>query len=726
MALYAKVMPHRTFRFNECICSPFNADFDGDEMNLHLPQTEEAKAEALVLMGTKSNLVTPRNGEMIIGATQDFLTVIPNIPIDARWSQDGKTVAGGNEEGDAPNQLNWPQGLFVDDDQTMIIADWRNHRIVQWKMDDANGQVVAGGKGIGNQLDQLFCPTNVLIDKETDSLIICDRDNRRVVRWSRRSGTTQGEILIDNIDCWGLFMDDQRYLYVSDPKKHEVRRYQIGDKNGIVVAGGNGEGADPNQLNRPSYIFVDQQQTVYVSDNYNHRVMKWNKGAKEGIVVAGGQGQGNNLTQLFHPIGLFVDTLGTIYVADSLNNRVIRWPKGAKEGTVIVGENGQTLKYSSSCTVDVCSNNSTSNIGCSSSPICYQFKTSNSTILCAPQVVCSLLDACISGTRCANNNSVCVINSCCSTPISASTTEICSNATWNQNTTRIVSSFWNSSYQFSVSDFDIDSADNIYVMETYNNQIYKYAPNSTVGIYVAGSGASSNYTLQRLFVDSNGIIYTYEYRYSYPIYNYRIQRYDSNNWINGTIMFGETQCGSDLNSFCGCVDIVADRQGSVYCSDSNNYRIIKITPNNSNAIVVAGVTNTTGSQLNLLSYPQGLFVDANYTLYVLDAGNNRVVAFSPGNQYARLLFSSSISTSYSSIYYNYIRGGLTLDNSGNVYVAGVNNITRWAPSTSTVTTILSVFYWSAPRIRLDSKGNLYVGSYWDGSIDRRSIFTNTC
>lgn len=47
----AKVKPHRTFRFNECVCTPYNADFDGDEMNLHLPQTEEAKAEALVLMG---------------------------------------------------------------------------------------------------------------------------------------------------------------------------------------------------------------------------------------------------------------------------------------------------------------------------------------------------------------------------------------------------------------------------------------------------------------------------------------------------------------------------------------------------------------------------------------------------------------------------------------------------------------------------------------------------
>ena len=46
-------MPNRTFRFNECVCTPYNADFDGDEMNLHLPQTEEAKAEALTLMGVR-------------------------------------------------------------------------------------------------------------------------------------------------------------------------------------------------------------------------------------------------------------------------------------------------------------------------------------------------------------------------------------------------------------------------------------------------------------------------------------------------------------------------------------------------------------------------------------------------------------------------------------------------------------------------------------------------
>ncbi|CAF4628628.1 unnamed protein product, partial [Rotaria socialis] len=86
---------------------------------------------------------------------------------------------------------------------------------------------------------------------------------------------------------------------------------------------------------------VDRQQTVYVSDERNHRVMKWNKGAKEGIVVAGGQGEGSALTQLSRPNGIFVDTLGTLYVADSYNHRVMRWTQGdKKQGTVIVGGNG--------------------------------------------------------------------------------------------------------------------------------------------------------------------------------------------------------------------------------------------------------------------------------------------------------------------------------------------------------------------------------------------------
>ena len=74
MAHEAKVMPWRTFRFNPEVCAPYNADFDGDEMNLHLPQTEEARAEALELMAVARNLVTPKAGEPLVAATQDLLT----------------------------------------------------------------------------------------------------------------------------------------------------------------------------------------------------------------------------------------------------------------------------------------------------------------------------------------------------------------------------------------------------------------------------------------------------------------------------------------------------------------------------------------------------------------------------------------------------------------------------------------------------------------------------
>ncbi|CAF1081928.1 unnamed protein product [Didymodactylos carnosus] len=259
---------------------------------------------------------------------------------DARWSQHGVTVAG-HGRSDGTHQLVAPHGLYVADDDTVYIADTFNHRIVEWKSGVTSVQVVAGGNGEGNRADQLSRPVDVIVDKETDSLIICDEGNRRVMRWARRSPTS-GEIIIENIDCRGLTMDDQRFLYVSDWKSNEVRRYRVGETNGTVVAGGNGKGDRLNQLNHhPTYVFVDQDYSVYVSDNENHRVMKWVKGAKEGIVVAGGQGKGDALTQLSFPRGVFVDLLGTVYVADYGNHQVVRWCNGETQGKVIVGGNGR-------------------------------------------------------------------------------------------------------------------------------------------------------------------------------------------------------------------------------------------------------------------------------------------------------------------------------------------------------------------------------------------------
>ncbi len=231
--------------------------------------------------------------------------------------------------------------MFIDDDdQTIYVADYKNHRIVEWKSDANNGQIVAGGNCRGNRNDQLNGPTKVIVDKENDSLIICDRLNRRVVRWPRQNGRS-GETLISNIDCGDLIMDNDGYLYAPDLEKHEVRRWKMGEKNGTIVAGGNGRGNRLDQLSDPRYIFIDEDHSVYVSDCDNHRVMKWLKDAKEGIVVAGGQGEGNGLRQLYYPLGIIVDQLGGVYIADFGNHRVIRWLKGAQEGTIVVGGNGE-------------------------------------------------------------------------------------------------------------------------------------------------------------------------------------------------------------------------------------------------------------------------------------------------------------------------------------------------------------------------------------------------
>ena len=74
MAHYVKVLPGKTFRLHPSVCPPYNADFDGDEMNLHVPQSEEARSEAILLMRVQDQLISPRYGGPIIGGLRDFIT----------------------------------------------------------------------------------------------------------------------------------------------------------------------------------------------------------------------------------------------------------------------------------------------------------------------------------------------------------------------------------------------------------------------------------------------------------------------------------------------------------------------------------------------------------------------------------------------------------------------------------------------------------------------------
>lgn len=278
---------------------------------------------------------------MVVNEVSLFSVATPPSSSEKRtaWASDGQTVAGAHGAGPGETKLEKCTGLCVDTNGSIIIADFGNHRIVEWKPGATKGQVIAGGNGPGDRLDQLNHPSDVIVDENGSTLYICDSDNRRVIVWPREPAK-HGKILIRDISCYGLALDKTHFFYVTDKKTHAVRQYSLGQKGergkGKLVAGGNSAGDGFNQLNHPTFVFVDHHNSIYISDTNNHRVMKWLDGATEGIVVAGSGTKGNDRTQLDQPSGLFVDKDGAIYVADSNNNRIMRWHEGMSD--VIVGE----------------------------------------------------------------------------------------------------------------------------------------------------------------------------------------------------------------------------------------------------------------------------------------------------------------------------------------------------------------------------------------------------
>ncbi|CAF2990482.1 unnamed protein product [Rotaria sp. Silwood2] len=79
MAHRVKILPWSTFRLNLSVTTPYNADFDGDEMNLHLPQSVESKAELSQLMTVPRLIITPQSNRPIMGIVQDTLTAVQKM-----------------------------------------------------------------------------------------------------------------------------------------------------------------------------------------------------------------------------------------------------------------------------------------------------------------------------------------------------------------------------------------------------------------------------------------------------------------------------------------------------------------------------------------------------------------------------------------------------------------------------------------------------------------------
>jgi len=117
MAHYVRVLPYKTFRLHLCVCPPYNADFDGDEMNLHVPQSEEARTEALLLMQVQDQILSPRFGGPIIGAIRDFITAAYLFTRKTNYltkEEVNRLLIASQYEGPLPEpKINEPQPLWT-------------------------------------------------------------------------------------------------------------------------------------------------------------------------------------------------------------------------------------------------------------------------------------------------------------------------------------------------------------------------------------------------------------------------------------------------------------------------------------------------------------------------------------------------------------------------------------------------------------------------------------
>ena len=182
MAHRIKVMPYKTFRLNPAVCPPYNADFDGDEMNLHALQTEEARAEANILMQVQENILSPRFGGPIIGGLHDYISGLYLLTkgYDRLNAMEIMEILGPLDVKELPE----PRGLTDDG-------------VPYWTGKDAFSQVLPSGFNLDFKAEICTnCDTCKGIDCEMDAYVVI-KDGRLICGTidERGVGAFKGRIL---------------------------------------------------------------------------------------------------------------------------------------------------------------------------------------------------------------------------------------------------------------------------------------------------------------------------------------------------------------------------------------------------------------------------------------------------------------------------------------------------------------------------------------------------
>jgi sugar lactone lactonase YvrE len=532
-------------------------------------------------------------------------------------------------------------------------------------------------------------------------------------------------------------VDGSGNLYIADTGNNRIRR--LAALSGIIstVAGngttgfsGDGGPATTATLAAPSGVALDSAGNLYIADSLNNRVRKIVAGTGVISTIAGngtqgfsGDGGPATAARLFDPEGLVVDASGNVYIADTQNNRIRKVTVGSGIISTLAG-NGTSEFSGDGGPATVAGLFYPGGVAVDTSENLFIADSWNSRIrrVAASNGIISTVAG--TGGGCGGPP-----NPPCGYGGPATATVL--------------------SLPHGVA---VDTSGNLYVADTWGERVGKIGAGSTTISLVAGnsnqafSGDGGPATSAAFFyptdvaVDSSGSVYIADSR------NNRIRKVVAGSGIILTVAggyIGDGGLAADA-TLLGLQGIVADAVGNLYMADGTDNRIRRVDAAAGTISTVAGngkkgfSGDGDAATVAALNLPEGVAVDAAGNLYIADSNNERirkvsaatgVISTVAGN--GAIGFSGDGGPATAATFYD--PSGVTVDSSGNLYIAdiGNNRIRKVAAGTGIISTVAGIGTQafagdggaataaaldSPAAVAIDGSGNLYVADLQNSRI----------
>ncbi|CAF0955126.1 unnamed protein product [Adineta steineri] len=205
-----------------------------------------------------------------------------------------------------------------------------------WKQD---ALTVAGGLGQGNRTNQLDQPVSIYVDDDNENLYISDYNNHRIVRWGFNDNS--GKVVAGGNGI-GNRIDQLKNPSDAILDKKDSSLIICDSGNYRVVKWFRQGGTTSQQMIIPPIrcwsLAIDNNGDLYVSDIMEDEVSRWKEGDTSGTKVAGKSRNAGPTNWVFNHAYIFVDEYYSVYVADMVNGEAMEWKKDAKNGTIVAHE----------------------------------------------------------------------------------------------------------------------------------------------------------------------------------------------------------------------------------------------------------------------------------------------------------------------------------------------------------------------------------------------------